>query len=509
MLAIAFRFPAGRYHATPWRRHVNEADVEWPPSPWRITRAIIATWHRKSDPERFPRHLLEALVCGLATELPVFSVPPAILAHTRHYMPVREGKTDKKVLVFDAFVRVDPRAETLAVWRNLDLSCEARSALADILRSLGSLGRAESWVEAELLETWDGEVNCGPADDRGEAADPAHEPLLLIAPVPPLEYERERARVVETHGLGHKKLDRFATRIRATLPERFLDALRLETGQIQGAGWSCPPAARFVTYLRPANCFAPRPRPTITGESRMRKVTTVRLALAGKPLPRIEDAVRLGELVRIAAIYQADRLSEHGQVPSVLSGHDLPGTRGHRHAFYLPEDAYGDGLIDHILIHAEQGLAGLALRALDALNRLWNDEGFEWQVLLEQYGSVGEIQGSAYTGPARRWISVSPYLHPWHRKKGFGVEDQICRECRERGLPEPSVERLATILVKGRERRSVHFHRFRSKRGLTQPDTQGSFWRLSFPSPIQGPLALGFGCHYGLGMFQAIAASTC
>ncbi|GAB4125528.1 MAG: hypothetical protein Kow001_21760 [Acidobacteriota bacterium] len=235
----------------------------------------------------------------------------------------------------------------------------------------------------------------------------------------------------------------------------------------------------------------------------MRRVTTVRLALAGKPLPRIEDAVRLGELVRMAALWQADRLSNHSQVPSVLSGHDLPEPGGHRHAFYLPEDADGDGRIDHILIHAEQGLAGLAMQALDALNRLWNDEGFEWQVLLEQYGSIDEIQGTAYRGPARRWISVSPYLHPWHRKKGFGVEDQICRECRERGLPEPSLERLAGLRIKGRDRRPVHFHRFRNKRGLMQPDTQGSFWRLCFPSPIRGPLALGFGCHYGLGMFRA------
>lgn len=28
-----------------------------------------------------------------------------------------------------------------------------------------------------------------------------------------------------------------------------------------------------------------------------------------------------------------------------------------------------------------------------------------------------------------------------------------------------------------------------------------SFWRLTFPEPIQGPLALGFGCHFGLGLF--------
>jgi CRISPR-associated protein Csb2 len=49
MLALAIRFPAGRFHATPWGRHVNEGAAEWPPSPWRLLRALVATWKRKLD----------------------------------------------------------------------------------------------------------------------------------------------------------------------------------------------------------------------------------------------------------------------------------------------------------------------------------------------------------------------------------------------------------------------------------------------------------------------------
>jgi len=41
-----------------------------------------------------------------------------------------------------------------------------------------------------------------------------------------------------------------------------------------------------------------------------------------------------------------------------------------------------------------------------------------------------------------------------------------------------------------------------SKRGLMQPDTHGNFWKLIFAKPITSPLALGFVCHYGLGMFK-------
>lgn len=103
----------------------------------------------------------------------------------------------------------------------------------------------------------------------------------------------------------------------------------------------------------------------------------------------------------------------------------------------------------------------------------------------------------------RDFESVTPYLHPWYVKKGFSIEDQIRRECRERGLPDVvMLERSATIMVNGRERRSTHFHRFRGKRGLRQPDTRGSFWRITFGKPVQGPVALGFGCHFGLGLFR-------
>jgi CRISPR-associated protein Csb2 len=53
MIALCLCFPAGRYHATPWGRHVNEAALAWPPEPVRILRALIACHHRKADTELF------------------------------------------------------------------------------------------------------------------------------------------------------------------------------------------------------------------------------------------------------------------------------------------------------------------------------------------------------------------------------------------------------------------------------------------------------------------------
>jgi CRISPR-associated protein Csb2 len=504
MLAISFRFPAGRCHATPWGRHVNEADVEWPPAPWRILRALIATWHRKADQKAFPESVLNQLVHCLADSLPAYRLPPATRTHTRHYMPVRQGKHDKSVLIFDAFVRVSSEDNLVICWPDIELPEEPRELLDVLLRDIGFLGRAESWVEAERLEDWVDEPNCRPSElsvdtDTGEAL----EPVRLIAPLPSSDYKAWRAETIAAQGLESRKLKKAQQKVLDTLPEKLLDAMRLETSAVQQAGWSAPPGSRFVTYQRPYECFSPQPRRRTAKAATPANTTTARLALAGKPLPRIEDAVRIGELIRVAAIHKADRLAGNDGVPPVLSGHDMPDDNRHGHAFYLPEDADGDGFIDHILVHADKGIAGPALRALDRITRLWERGGSEWQVLLEQYGSTLQIHGSDCIGAARAWRSVTPYLHPWFRKKNFSAQDQIRRECRERGLPDPRIEPLEAITVNGRERRAVHFHRFRSKRGLKQPDTRGSFWKLTFPEPITGPLALGFACHYGLGVFAA------
>jgi len=166
----------------------------------------------------------------------------------------------------------------------------------------------------------------------------------------------------------------------------------------------------------------------------------------------------------------------------------------------VPWDSDGDGRSDRLLLHVPVGMDGEQQRMIEALGRLWSrDSGSEWRLVLE---GVGEVGVSALLAASTQWQSATPYLHPWHRKKGFGVEEQIVRECRQRGLPVPiALTCLPSIEVGNQERRPVQFHRLRGRRGLHQPDRLGSFWQLTFAEPVAGPLALGFGCHFGLGLF--------
>lgn len=92
MTVLELSFPAGRYHATPWGRHVNEGAVEWPPAPWRIVRALIATWYLKA--REIPKDTMRSLVNALSQQ-PSFRLPRASTSHTRHYLPFNEGKTKR------------------------------------------------------------------------------------------------------------------------------------------------------------------------------------------------------------------------------------------------------------------------------------------------------------------------------------------------------------------------------------------------------------------------------
>jgi CRISPR-associated protein Csb2 len=126
-VTLKLTFPAGRYHATPWGRHVNEGMPEWPPSPWRLLRALIAVWRRTCPDlmsESQVRHLVEPLL-----RPPLFRLPASRVAHTRHYMPWEKKGPADRTLVFDTFVAVGRDDPLFIGWPAAGLSSGDRDAL--------------------------------------------------------------------------------------------------------------------------------------------------------------------------------------------------------------------------------------------------------------------------------------------------------------------------------------------------------------------------------------------
>src|SRR5579884_479996 len=284
MIALRLRFPAGRYHATPWGRHVNEAAIAWPPEPVRILRALIACHHRKADKEQFSDDALADLIDVFAEQLPVYRLPDAVHAHTRHYMPLgrKKGGQDERTLVFDAFARFDADEPLIVGWPDLSLSPEQRAHLDHLAACLGYVGRAESWVEAEVFE-WSGDdANAKPHDPDGEgnrrASNSEFRLMPLYAPLPPDAYRKRRQQLIHDERERRrdgwtkkskptdKTLDQDMKDFLATLPERLASALAVDTSDLHAAGWSDPPACRRVLYAAPEPTSVWRgPRQRTTG----------------------------------------------------------------------------------------------------------------------------------------------------------------------------------------------------------------------------------------------------
>jgi CRISPR-associated protein Csb2 len=529
MIAFAFTFPVGRYHATPWGRHVNEADVAWPPEPVRILRALIATWWRKGDHERFPKVVLDDLIDALAAELPIFQLPEAVHTHVRAFMP---APVDRK-LIYDAFFRLDRDAQMIVAWPNVVLAPDKLSLAAHLLERIGYLGRAESWAESFIAKHWNGEFNASPRSaDTPTVKDMV--PVDVAVPVTPRNWSELQERFMRE--LKHKamsKRDRALTE--ATVPARLADALSVDTEQWQNAGWSNPPPLRKVIYDRPAvgplpSRARPKSRP-LGGQPGVPAVA--RYVLAGRPRPRIEDALHIAEVTRLALMGIGS-----GGVPVELSGRDERGPLRddpiHRHAFYLPEDADRDGLIDHVIVYCRLGFSDEARRRLDRLTRLWIARGRteedgetgrkEWRVALEDIAAPSAFANSSrLLRRASVWESVTPYLKSrFDKRRPRTLEAtietyrrQIVVEWERRfpTTPPPGIEpvldsanprRFVVPVGQGRTLRStLAFARTRGGRGGRQLDTAGGFFRLRFEKKVEGPVALGWGAHFGLGLFAA------
>lgn len=397
MIAIAIRFSAGRFHATPWGRHVNEGTPEWPPSPWRLMRALVATWKRKLDGDPLcPGETVENLLRKLASA-PAFSLPPASTGHTRHYMPwFKKGPSDR-TLVFDAFVAVDKRAEISVLWPEVNLDYIERTVLKQITDCLSSLGRAESWTEVRVLSDVEaagvsGRINC--TLDIGEPTTNNVEHVRVLCPDPRTAFNNENTpKIIRTEGRG-REAKRFE------LPLYDPDwHLCLETLELHDKRWSDPPGSRWETYLRPRNCFAVEPKISRVLIVRPRP-NVARFALDAIVLPLVEDTLRVAEIARITAMGCYRRAEERrlfgGQAPKdapkprseAFSGKDAQGEplHGHGHSHYFLTDEDGDGRLDHLTIYAPMGFGRAEVRALDSMRLPKRDESDPVRVVLLALG---------------------------------------------------------------------------------------------------------------------------
>lgn len=548
MIAISLTFPAGRYHATPWGRHVNEGAVEWPPSPWRILRALIATWKRTLP--NMPQKQVEPILRRLAESLPVFDLPPATTGHTRHFMPWFKKGPDDRTLVFDTFVVVPRNAPLVVRWPGAPLNDGQLVALTAILQNVNTLGRAESWCEAKLLSERESAVptDCAMARPlNGHDLGPDREIVRLLCPNPDAAFADEHIVTVTTTSTGRGK-NKQTIKASATIYDPAWN-ICMETLQLHRERRSDPPGSRWVAYTRPRDCFRVEPARTSRRRSNAAPAPqVVRFALDSAVLPLATETLPVAEAARRALIrrlvdirgrqrygpawsHEAHKAGDQ-PVPryGALSGKDEHGQplTGHGHAYCLPTDEDGDGRLDHLTIVARQGFDADEMRAMDGLRQIRprgrDNESHPLRVLPLGYGRLDEYQPPPFR-PSCVWVSHTPYIATRHAKtRGRDRIDLRDIEARTRFLvnnlraqiaacrPDLAAEIVVrahisaelkdgAYLVAGRWR-PIQFKRGRAKAGDDGGQRLAGAFRIEFPTKVSGPLALGYGAHFGLGVFM-------
>lgn len=475
MLTLEMQFPAGRYHATPWERHVNEGQVEWPPSPWRIVRALLAVWKNR-HPQIPESHIAELV--GKLRGTPVYALPPSTTAHIRQYQKLFD--TSQARLILDAFRAVSPEDSLKVRWPEVVLEPRERETLETLVSGLSYLGRAESWCDMRLSES-----SCT------------------------LEFTTVPATVRD--GLGQQSIE-----LLVPGDDAGLDDLMVDTDSLRKEGRDRPPGARSVRYLL-SDASAPKARRKLAVRDEARSFAL--FSLFGSVRPLVQETLIVGERMRLALMKQEGTVLAdiHGdgnmRTGPALSGRmeGAPLADQHRHAHYLPLDIDGDGRIDHVAVWVPMGISGLEVEAFGRLRRLyWERDRDPLRVALLGIGGADDFPGASVGTSSRLWRSVTPFLLTRHPKKKAGgwvdtPEQQIQRELGFRGLPSADVSPVQRLQLTGRAVRWLEFRRWR--RNQRAPTGQAHGFELRFAEPVGGPIVLGFGAHFGLGRFAPIKAT--
>lgn len=500
---IAFTFPLGRYHATAMGTSANEGVVEWPPSPWRLLRALYSVW-RTRCPDLDTSEV--APVLGALATTPDYHLDERTsIGHTRHYMPGESSGRETSNLVHDTFVVCADRRPTLyASWPTVELAEPERTVLGALCARLTWLGRAESIVDARLLDSSESSPAPNTFAARGDEAEHGGSPIRLLVPTQPLDIE------ALTVDLQQMRSD---AKTRSTLP----------------------PKATLRTFVRPtqdpvrraARRTVKRPPPTAVrlavvpvepswrqDDAASRRGAEIRAVESSRSAARLPlaDVVIHASALRRAAMGKFGARND-GAASATLSGRDGAGSprRGHDHAHYLPLPTTQPGdpgrFIESFLVWAPEGFDEVTLDSLQRLRKVvawqWVSASRTFRVVADGIGSVADLAPDLVPSPGsgRTWTSVTPVVPGHHPHRNRTWEDQVRLEIRrdlaERDLPEaeieltPWTEPFCTVRPRaGRPSHRAHNARFVAN--------------LTFSEPLgdTGPLCLGAQSHFGLGLFR-------
>lgn len=246
------------------------------------------------------------------------------------------------------------------------------------------------------------------------------------------------------------------------------------------------------------------------------KPMVARYALAG-PGPLLTQTILLADRVHRALV----ELSDGSAVFTGCDSSKRP-LQGHRHAHIFCESnprqgQQAGGEITNISIYAPMGFDSGEEEALQKLKEIYDDQGASTSLVLLGLGQPAELGStSPLFSRSRSWLSHTPFLPTRHPKAtragvakvdstGFQIgcpEHELLRLLGLAGFPQPlEMERVAYARLGEKE---VPWDAFVCRREGDErgpANGKGYGFRIVFPEAVQGPVAVGYGGHFGMGGF--------
>ena len=449
MLAFEVEYLLGRVFSGDSR---DREEPEWPPHPARLFSALVAACHETRMGEGVREALLwleklgapciSAAACSRADKVTSF-VPTNYPGKKGNTFPETRGRQPR---VFPS--QTPERSTVYFVWPHAQPAPETRNALDQAAHRIGYLGKSCSLVRVAISDA-PPESNYVPDSAGGET-------LRVFG----------QGRLAELEELY--ELDRWSTQ---SLPQpyRRTDADSNKAPAIQGI------FDEMIVF-----------RPTV----RFR--------------PPIESALTMSKALRAALMSIAE---EHNAMTGLISGHER-----NPHCAYVPlpliGSAYADGRIMGIAVvlpkdssPEERRKVLIACESLKEINL--KEVLGHWTVELANADlDGGTLRTSTWTRAATRWATASPILlDRFPKPKGPTVEDLIATSCQRVGLPAPvSIEHGPYPFLTG----SQPVPAFRLQRKPGERARWGVHAVLTFPEKVRGPMLLGAGRYFGLGLLQPL-----
>ena len=488
-LYISIRFLTGRAHLHHWHAHHSDGKVDWPPSPWRLLRALVAVAGTglTSLPEPLDESISDTAddplpVSRLADVLAMLAASPNIWlprtggGHTRQFLPKEFKSTGSAV--FDTFATVSKETPIVFEWTEVDgITGDARfTDLQTLLRRLTYFGRAESWCDATANTEPPPELKpdvshwcCLALEPGVKPTEREHVDYTLerkLTPLVPLSGGLRDQAVEMLTALDFKTFESKTAKKTGKTSEKWVKATPAQLAAFKRAlgrepeggsllrcllrssgedikdGLERPIGSRWIHYAVPCAihqlpqaCVAPRPKRAEP------LITLVRFALntatVNRPvLPALTDTLLFADKFRAAALAWHGHLKS-GEHPRNLCGRerDDAGERrieGHNHGFFWPTDEDKDGFVDHMSVCCPHGFLASEADALRRLLRI-RQRGGRPDLLVTQV-FLGDAQSfEPWKQEARVFLSATPYfcpVHLGHGSKSGGVTRSLEEELR-------------------------------------------------------------------------------